>query len=85
MARVRIRGEHLSSTTGQIYRYMAAFHGHGPDLIFKGEIPIPARKKILHVERVLTIDPATETAVDAVHAAMHKVIDETDFATVDCD
>jgi hypothetical protein len=75
----------VSAPTGQTYHYMASFHGHGPDIIFKGEIPIPVRKRVLHVERVISIDPVTENAVDAVHAAMHKVIDETDFATVDCD
>jgi hypothetical protein len=85
MAKVRLRGEHTAASTGQTYRYQASFDGYGPDVLFKAEIPIPARQKVLHVERVLAIDLATENAVDAVHAAMRKVIDETDFATVDCD
>jgi hypothetical protein len=85
MAKVRLHGEHTVVSTGQTYKYQASFDGYGPDVIFKAEIPIPARKKILHVERVLTIDLAKDNAVDAVHATMRQVIDETDFATVDCD
>ena len=85
MAKVKIRGEHAHAGTGKIYKYQASFEGYGPELIFKGEIPIPARGKILHVERVLVVDLMADNAVNAVHHAMRKIIDETDLATVECD
>jgi hypothetical protein len=85
MAKVKIRGEHVRAGTRQAYKYQASFEGYGPDLIFKGEIPIPARNKILHVERVLVVDLMADNAVNAVHGEMRKIIDETDLATVECD
>ena len=85
MAKVKIRGEHLRAGTRQTYKYQASFEGYGPDLIFKGEIPIPSRAKVLHVERVLIVDLMVDNAVRAVHGEMRKIIDETDLATVECD
>jgi hypothetical protein len=85
MATLRIHGEHANPGTGQVYKYEATFEGYGPDVFFRGKIPIAKRGKVLHVERVLFVDLSTDNAVDAVHTAMRKIIDETDFATVDCD
>jgi len=85
MATVRVHGDHTHAVTGQAYTYRATFEGYGPDVFFKGRIPIIKRGKILLVERVLSVDLTTDNAVNAVHAAMKKIIDETDFATVECD
>jgi hypothetical protein len=85
MATVRVNGDHIHALTGQSYTYRATFEGYGPDVFFKGRIPIIKRGKILLVERVLYVDLTTDNAVNAVHGAMKTIIDETDFETVECD
>ena len=85
MVMLKIHGEHRHPITGRVYKYRARFEGYGPDVFVKGKIRIAERGAILHVERVLHVDLATNSAVNAVHVAMKKIIDETDFATVECD
>jgi hypothetical protein len=85
MTMMNIHGEHAQAGTGRIYKYRALFEGHGPDVLFKGQIPIVERGKVLRVERVLFVDSKRESAVDGVHRAMRKIIDETEFMTVDVD
>jgi hypothetical protein len=85
MAIVNIRGKHRHTGTGADYTYRASFDGYGPDILFKALIPIPARGKVLHVERVLHIDLSTDNAVDAVRRTLRAFIDATDFQTVECD
>jgi hypothetical protein len=85
MVMLKIRGDHPHAATGLVYKYRAYFEGYGPDIFFKAKINVPEREKILSVERVITVDLEKDNAVDAVHAAMKKIIDETEFATVDCD
>ena len=82
---LKIHGEHPHPITGRVYKYRASFEGYGPDVFVKGKIRIAERRAILQVERVLHVDLATNSAVNAAHAAMKQIIDDTDFATVECD
>jgi hypothetical protein len=84
MAAHKIDAEHVQATSGRAYRYQARYEIKGPVIYFKAKILVTERAKILTVERVLS-DPVTQPAAKAVRASMNRIIDETDFAHVECD